>query len=118
MREGGFSKFLFAFLAFLKFFAFCIVYIYLILLLFFIFCFPGFSYIVLCFGFVWVLVFCRFFKHLIFAIFLFTFLKCFWPERSAYQQQQQAGSELNAYLDDVIHKRGPNMSVYTNIYML
>ena len=38
--------------------------------------------------------------------------------RSAYQQQPQAGSELNVYLDDVIHERDPNVSVYTNIHIL
>ena len=33
----------------------------------------------------------------------------------ASKQQQQAGSELNVDMDDVIHERGHNVSVYTNM---
>ena len=49
--------------------------------------------------------FCIFFVH--FNFFLHGWL--------SLQQQQQAGSELNVHLDDVIHERCPNVSVYTNI---
>ena len=54
------------------------------------------------------LEFCIFFVHLNF--FLHGWL--------SLQQQQQAGSELNVHLDDVIHEQCPNVSVYTNIYIL
>ena len=106
--------FFFAILPFMPFI------IYLILLFFhFLNRFPCFSYFVLCFwgfwfsvGFVVVQVsqeldFCIFFVHLNF--FLHGWL--------SLQQQQQAGCELNVHLDDVIHERCPNVSVYTNIYI-
>ena len=52
--------------------------------------------------------FCIFFVHLNF----------FLHGWSSLQQQQQAGSELNVHLDDVIHEQCPNVSVYTNIYLM
>ena len=50
--------------------------------------------------------FCIFFVHLNF----------FLHGWSSLQQQQQAGSELNVHLDDVIHERAP-MCQYIQIFI-
>ena len=46
------------------------------------------------------------------------FFQCFWQKQSMLQQQQQAGSELNVYLDDILHERGNDVCMYTNICIL